>query len=222
MKVGKSADSHGGDGFASALMKYCLILLMLAGCGVMATIFSGVALPLHAADPVPAIYGSGDREIRVYTDYFCGPCRNAESGMENLLAEIVKKRRARVLFIDTPVHRETVLYAKYFIYILKAKPEADFKTVLTFRRVLFEAAEKEISNENELTEYLKTLNIPFSEIDVKPHFKAYSELIRKDRINSTPTIVIVTRNGKTAHGGADEIIKALENIRGRISRKRAR
>jgi len=196
-----------------------LILFMLAGYGFMALTFSGSTLPVYAAEPGPAVYGRGDREIRVYTDYFCSPCRKAESRMEKLLTDIVKKRKGRILFIDTPIHEETILHAKYFIYILGAKPDAEFRAVLKFRRALFEAAEKEIKTENELREFLKERKIPFATLDARPYFKSYTGYIKEDRIQSTPTVVVVTREGKTSYGGADDIIHALEKIRGQTSRK---
>jgi protein-disulfide isomerase len=205
--------------FSAAAKRVPLILFMLAGYGVMALTFSGSTLPAYAADPGPPVYGHGDKEIRVYTDYFCTPCRKAESRMEKLLTDIVKKRKGRILFIDTPIHQETILYARYFINVLGAKPNADLKEVLKFRRALFDAGEKEIKTENELKEFLKARDIPFAALDARPYFKSYTEYINEDRINSTPTVVIVSREGKTAFGGADDIVKALEKIRGKTSRK---
>jgi len=142
--------------------------------------------------------------------------------MEKLLEDIAKKRKGRILFIDTPIHQETILYARYFVCVLGANPDADLMTVLKFRRVLFEAAEKEIKNEEELRKFLKKRGIPFSELDARPYFNSYSRFIREDRINSTPTIVVVSREGRTVYGGADDIIKALEKIRGKTTRKRSR
>lgn len=203
-------------------MRYFQILFLLAGCGLLLLAFEGGTRPLSAADPAPATYGTGDIEIRVYTDYFCGPCHRAEVRMEKLLTEIVKKRKARVLFIDTPIHEETVLYAKYFLYILKASPNTEIRAALKLRTALFDAAEKEIRSEDKLKAFLQERGIPFTALDPGPYFNAYSEFIKEDGIQSTPAIVVVTGNGRTAHGGADNIIKALENIRGRTSRKSSR
>jgi protein-disulfide isomerase len=204
---------------APAEKSYPLALFMLAGYVFMALTFSGSALPAYAADPGPPVYGSGDKEIRIYTDYFCVPCRKTESRIEKLLMDIVRKKKGRIRFIDTPIHKETILYAKYFIYILGAKPDAEFRTVLQFRKALFEAAEKEINGEDSLKEFLQARDIPFTQVDARPYFKSYTGYIQEDRINSTPTVVVVSREDKTAHGGADEIMNALEKIRGTTPRK---
>jgi len=210
----------GEAGFAPAANRCPLILFMLAGYLFMALAFSGSTLPVYASDPGPPVYGQGDKEIRIYTDYFCVPCRKAEFRMERLLLDIVKKKKGRIRFIDTPMHQETVFYAKYFIYILEAKPDADLKRVLQFRRALFEAAEKEITDEDRLKEFLQAREIPFAPVDPGPCFKSYTGYIKEDRINATPTAVVVTREGKTAHIGADEILSALEKIGGKTSRKK--
>jgi protein-disulfide isomerase len=208
--------------FAPAAKRYPLILFMLAGYAFMALTFSGSTLPVYAAESGPPVYGCGEKEIRVYTDYFCSPCRRAESRMEKLLMDIVKKRKGRILFIDTPIHKETILYAKYFICILGANPNADIREVLKFRRALFEAGGKEIKTEDELREFLKAREIPFAALDARPYFKSYTEYIKEDRISATPTVVVVTREGKTAFGGADNIVKALEKIRGKIPSRKNR
>jgi protein-disulfide isomerase len=208
--------------FSPAAKRYPLILFALAGYGFMALTFSGSTLPVYAAEPGPAIYGRGDREIRIYTDYFCSPCRKAESRMEKLLTEIMKKRKGRILFIDTPIHRETILYAKYFVRILGSNPDAEFRTVLQFRRALFKAAEKEIKREDELREFLKAREISFSELDAGPYFKSYTKYIKEDRVSATPTVVVVTREGRTTYKGAEDIIKALEKIRGKTRSRKNR
>ncbi len=208
--------------FTPAAKRVPLIFFMLAGYVFMALTFSGSTLPVYAAEPGPAIYGSGDKEIRIYTDYFCSPCRKAESRMEKLLTDIVKKRKGRILFIDTPIHQETILYARYFINVLGAKPAADLREVLKFRRALFEAGGKEIKTEDELREFLKSREIPFAAIDPRPYFQSYTEYIKEDRISATPTVVVVTREGKTTYRGADDIINALEKIRGKTPSRKNR
>jgi thiol:disulfide interchange protein DsbA len=60
----------------------------------------------------------------------------------------VKRGVINITFVDTPVHKETTLYAKYFLYILNEKK--DFNHALRARAVLFEAAKQKITDSNKL------------------------------------------------------------------------
>ncbi len=195
-----------------------LLLFMVAGYVFTVLTFSGSTLPVYAAEaePGPRFYGRGKTEIRVYSDYFCPPCRRAEPEMEKCLLEIARKGKGRIIFIDTPVHRETVLYAKYFIYALCAGKD-DIGSAVRIRRLLFEAAEKEIMTESGLADFLKARNVPVVQRDARPFFKTYSHYIQEDQIKSTPTLVVVTPAGKTVYSSDDEIIKAMKKIRGNTS-----
>lgn len=136
--------------------------------------------------------------------------------MEECLLEIARKGKGRIIFIDTPIHRETVLYAKYFIYALCAERD-DLGSAVRIRRLLFEAAEKEVKTEAELADFLKTRNVPVVSRDARPFFKTYSRYIQEDQVKSTPTLVIVTPAGKTVYSSDDEIITAMKKIRGKTS-----
>jgi hypothetical protein len=48
--------------------------------------------------PFPS-YGSGKVIVRVYTDYFCSPCRAAEPELESLLLELIKSKKITVVFV---------------------------------------------------------------------------------------------------------------------------
>ncbi len=108
-------------------------------------IVSGPTPPVSAADPSLPAFGEGVVEVRVYTDYFCGPCRAEEQEVMAAITELVAKNRIRVLFIDTPLHPETVLYAGYFLAAVNAKRE--FGQAVKARAALFEAAGLKIRGE---------------------------------------------------------------------------
>jgi protein-disulfide isomerase len=74
--------------------------------------------------PFPS-YGTGKVIVRVYTVYFCSPCRAAEPELESLLLELIKSKKISVVFVNTPVHRESQIYARYFLYALKKKMTSD-------------------------------------------------------------------------------------------------
>jgi thiol-disulfide isomerase/thioredoxin len=86
-------------------------------------IIPGPTTPVSAADSSLPAFGDGVVEVRVYTDYFCGPCRAEEQEVMSVITELVAKNRIRVILIDTPLYPETVLYAGYFLAAVNAKRE---------------------------------------------------------------------------------------------------
>lgn len=177
-----------------------------------------VALSLSLRVPsVPAqtvlmpSFGEGKITARMYTDYFCGPCRAAEPRIEPLLADLVKRNVIKITFIDTPVHRQTTLYANYFLYILNMKK--DFDHVLWARTALFEAAGNKIEDTERLEEFLKKKGIGFKPFNVKPTLAAMNKCISEDAIKGTPACVINSGGQKQVFSGGDTIVRALELLR---------
>jgi uncharacterized membrane protein len=186
-------------------------LAAAAGLIFFLLFFSGSATPVYAADPVLPAFGRGPVEVRLYTDYFCGPCSTEEAEVISLISELVGKNLIRVLFIDTPVHPETVLFAGYFLAALNAKN--DFPQVIAARGALFEAAGKKITEKEALEAFLKTKGVTIRPYDTAPVFKIFGNYLREDRIRSTPSLVILGPQGKQALTGKDEIAKGLRGLR---------
>lgn len=181
-----------------------LLLALLLGA------FSGPA-PASAADPALPIFGEGSVEVRVYTDYFCGPCAAEEKELMAAIAELVAKNRIRVLLIDTPLFPETALYAEYFLAALNAKRE--FSRAVAARAALFEAARLKMRGKAELEAFLAKQGVEVRLSDPTPVFTAFSRYIKEDRINSTPTVVIAGPRGKQVLGSKEQILKALADLR---------
>ncbi|HPL64650.1 MAG: thioredoxin domain-containing protein [Syntrophales bacterium] len=187
-----------------------LIAFIAAGYAFFCLLFTGSAMPVYAYEPYPRIFGKGPVEIRIYTDYFCSPCRAMEKDIEGALDEIVHRNKGRVIFIDTPIHRSTVLYAKYFVYSTRGK--TDYASAKKIRKVLFEAAGQNVSNEQALADYLKRGGIRFNPGETRDVFTSYDRYIREDNIHSTPTCVIATRNGKKKYTSRNEITEVIRSI----------
>ena len=178
---------------------------------VFLLIVPGPAVPLSAAEPALPAFGGGAVEVRVYTDYFCGPCGAEEQEVMAVIAELVAKNRIRVIFIDTPLFPETVLYADYFQAALNAK--RDFGQAVTARAALFEAAGLKIRGKSELEGFLAKKGLEIRPFDTDPVFAMYSKYIKEDRINSTPTVVILGPQGKQILGNKEQILTALRGLR---------
>jgi uncharacterized membrane protein len=174
--------------------------------------FSGSTTPVYAAEPALPAFGRGAIEVRLYTDYFCEPCAAEEAEVIPLVTELVDRNLVQVLFIDTPIHPGTVLYAGYFLAALNAK--RDFRQAVAARGALFEAAGKKIQGKEALEVFLKTKGLDIRPFDTAPVFKIFGNYLKEDRINSTPTCVIIGPKGKQTLIGKDEIAKALRGLRG--------
>jgi len=190
--------------------KTLVALVAAAGLIFFLLFFSGSATPVYAAEPPVPAFGSGPVQVRIYTDYFCGPCRAEETEVMALLTELVEKNLIRVTFIDTPIHQETVFYAGYFLAMVNAKRE--FSQAVAARAALFEAAGKEIREKEAMEAFLKKKGLPFLLFDTAPVFKIFGNYIREDRINSTPTCVIVGPKGKQVLNGSNAVPKALRGL----------
>jgi hypothetical protein len=157
-------------------------------------------------------YGSGKIQVRLYTDYFCPPCRRMEPAVEPVLKDLIKRGVIRLTFVDTPYSRHSPLYARYFLYALKDKN--DLENALKVRNILFETAGKEdVTTKERLEEILKSKGISYRPFDVKPAFDRFNVLIKEDHIDATPTCVIIKNGKKEAFTGRESIINALKRLR---------
>jgi hypothetical protein len=156
-------------------------------------------------------FGTGAIKVRVYTDYFCSPCRDAEPELETLLLDLVKGGTIHLTFIDVPISQHTILYARYFLSALAEKK--DFDTALRARRVLFEAAGKRVVDKNQLVNLLAEKGIGLKPVDLNPVFALWNRFLQEDQIHSTPSCVVLHGDLKESHKGGLEVIKALEILR---------
>jgi len=173
--------------------------------------FKGSATPVYAAETLVPSFGTGAINVRLYTDYFCPPCRAMESKLEPVIMELVNKNIINLTFIDTPIYKNSALYARYFLYIMNEKK--DFELALLARAVLIGAALEKISESSKIEEYIKNKGIKFKAFDTKQTVEIFNNHLKKDKINATPTCVI-EKDGKTEKTmGGPEIITALERLK---------
>lgn len=167
-----------------------LIFFIALGYIFIVLTFSGSATPAYGAEKssVPS-YGSGEYELIIFTDYFCPPCQNLESELDPALKEFLSRGGVKVIFVDLPIHQETKLYAKYFLY--SAKATRSYKKILHARRILFSLAKtRSAMNEDDLEKAFQEKKIPFTPYDVKPVYPLLNKIITTHKVKSTPTCVI--------------------------------
>ena len=191
--------------------KVLVAVSIVLGFLLFALFFQGATRPVLADTVLMPSFGHGKVKVRIYTDYFCGPCSQLEPKLEGMLANLVKNNTASVTFIDTPIHAPTPTYARYFLYILNEK--ADFDYVLRMRAILFDAAKNNITEKEKLEEYLLKNQVRFRQLDTKPTFTALQRYLDEDGINSTPTVVIYNGQNRGVYKGGPEILKALDQLK---------
>jgi len=156
-------------------------------------------------------FGKGKTEIKLYSDYFCGACKNLEPNVEYLISDLVARDVVTITFVDTPMHRLSTLYARYFLYILNAKKE--IRHALKARRALFEAAQKNISDSGKLEDFLASKGLKWKPFDVAPVFSVLQGYLRSDTINATPTAVTLRDGARKVHQGVPNITRMLEGLK---------
>ncbi len=156
-------------------------------------------------------FGNGKTQVRLYADYFCGPCSGLEPKIEHLVSDLVRRHIIAMTFIDAPFHRYSAFYAKYFFYILNERK--DINHALKARDALFEAAKSSLYEQNNLEAFLQERGFKFKAFDVKATTDILQNYLREDQIVSTPTCVIIKGKKKEITVGSDDIVKALEQLK---------
>jgi thiol:disulfide interchange protein DsbA len=182
-------------------------LFMLILCGLIVT---GIGSAVEQNSPFPS-YGSGPVEVRLYTDYFCPPCRAMEPAVELILKDLLKKNAIRLILVDVPDNQLTPLFARNFLYALKWNN--DLEHAFRVHNILLEAAtRKNVTTQERIETLFKEKGIPFSSFDAKPAFDRYNALIKEDKINGTPTCVVIKNGQKKVFEGGSDIINALKAL----------
>ena len=186
--------------FIFVLLTLSLIGLIVAGGGWA-----------EERNPSFPSYGSGPVEVRLYTDYFCPPCRAMEPAVEPLLKELLKKNAIRLTLVDVPFSQHTLLYARNFLFALKENN--DLEHAFRVRNVLLEAStRKDVTTQERIEALFREKEIPSSVFDAKPAFDRYNVLIKEDKIDATPSCVVIKNGQKKAFVGGPDIINALKAL----------
>jgi uncharacterized membrane protein/thiol-disulfide isomerase/thioredoxin len=195
-----------------------LLAFVILGYIFVILTFSGSATPAYGAEKsiVPS-YGSGKYELIIFTDYFCPPCQSMESELDPAVKEFLSGGGVRVTFVDLPLHKETRLYAQYYLYAAKAAKS--YENVLHARRVLFSLARNHAAqSEDDLKKALKAEGVPIALYDLSPVYPALNKIINTYQAKSTPTCVIkYSRDDIRKYVGTFEIRNGLGMLRATLT-----
>jgi len=191
---------------------FLAFLLPVVFCYLLIT-FISPAPAVDAGKGIIPSFGQGPQEVLIFSDYFCPPCQALEPKLEPVLDELYAKGGVKITFVDTPMHRETPLFAKLYLYAAKAAP--DYRAAVRARQVLFALAGKEhvFWMDERIEEAFQKEKVPFTPFDFSTAQPELNRLISEYRVDATPTCVIVSPGTKAQkYTGAGDILKGLATI----------
>jgi len=188
-----------------------VLLSILMGFVLMTVFFRGIPLKIEAEGLTLPSFGRGEVKVRLYTDYFCGPCREVEPTAEGILYDLVRKNRINLTFVDVPIHHYTPVYTSFYLFL--AQREKSLDGVLWIRKALFRAAEKRIEDRKALEKYLNETGLKATNVPEKAGAAEASGYLKKDGVEGTPTLVVVRGATKTKYSGRSEVLKGLRTLK---------
>jgi len=198
-----------------------LLIFAFLGYFFVLLAFNGAVRPAYGAEQaVSPSFGSGNAEIVVFSDYFCPPCQALEPQAEPILEELLASGQVKIKFVDTPFHKFSALYARYFLYALR---EGDsFPDAVRIRNVLFETAKKgKTETEGSLENVFNSNHISWRKINPRPVFVEWERLLKTYKIEATPTFVIRYSDAEVkTFVGTDKIMEGLKALRETVRLKR--
>lgn len=193
-----------------------VLLLIAAAVGFMVS-FAGIKKP-EAAGIDSSLGRQGSKiEIYVFSDWLCPMCIKVEPALEAAIPSLEK--RARIHFIDKPVHKESMNFVPYHLSFLVNEKEK----YLPIRKALFELAK---GNKNpslqDVQRAVAPLGVTYKQLsfmDVSQMMAKAQGLSAEYKVTGTPTVVVVnssSKKSKTLVGAkditADNLLKAVKSL----------
>lgn len=188
-----------------------VFLSVVLGFVFLLAFFQGIPLKINTGGQTLPSFGRGVVKVRLYTDYFCGPCREVEPAAEGVLYDLVRQDRINLTFVDMPIHRHTPVYTAYYLSL--AKRERGLDRVLRIRQALFRAAGNKIEANKALRENLNQEGFDVQEVDEKTSSAEASGYLQEDDVNGTPTLVVIQGKKKIKYFGRVEVLKGLQALK---------
>ncbi len=201
----------------SIFKKISLIALVVVAGFLLA--FKG-AQKGEAQDKVLNIFVGAEnsaRELYIFTDWFCPACRLAESEIEKAVSSTEKN--TKIIFIDVPIHPETLNYMPYNIsFLMNEKGK-----YLELRKALVALSLKSKEpGPEDVQKAIAPLGVtykPLSFMVVTKGLKYCDETAKAFGVKSTPTVVAANAKTKkriqmvgTKDITEQNILKALDEV----------
>jgi uncharacterized membrane protein len=199
------------------LAKFLLMLTAIVTGFIVS--FIGIDLPEAASTlPETALGKQGSTvEVYVFSDWLCPVCVKVEPAIESAFPQMEKK--ARIFFIDKPVHKEAMNFVPYHLsFLVNEKGK-----YLQLRRALFNLAKKTKSPTiDDVKVEIAPLGVTYKQLsfmDVTQIMGKSQSLATRFKVSGTPTVVItnsLTKKAKTLVGNSDitreNLLKAVKSL----------
>lgn len=199
-----------------------LLLAFLAGLGTAAL---GVKKPDAFASgltPESLSFGSANSGVEVYivSDWFCHACRVAEP-------EIVKGARlamkqAKVVFVDYPIHRETLNYIPFNLSFMYREKEKYLQIREALADLSLKTKEPTPEDVQAAVAPIGVKYVPLSFADVLAGTQYQMSIVQKHKVPGTPHVVVTdnrTGRTKTLNGSreitAENIVRSIAEVSGK-------
>jgi protein-disulfide isomerase len=133
-------------------------------------------------------------EVYLFSDWQCPACRALEPTLEKIVPKIMDK--ARLVFVDTIVHKETLNYIPYNLSFLIH----DKSKYMQLRDILsnISTTTKEPTDE-QIEKAIAPLGVKYQQLsyaDIAVGIKYFKHLVKQFDIEATPTMVIIHNHEK--------------------------
>ncbi len=196
-------------------------LLTASACAIGFFVsFYGITNPeATAAGQMETSLGKQNSKVEVYvfSDWLCPVCTKIEPAIESVFPALEK--RAKIFFIDKPVHQEAMNFVPYHLsFLVNEKPK-----YLKLRHALFALAQKSRNpSVDEVKLAIAPLGVTYKQLsfmEVTQMMGKSQSLATQYKVNATPTVVItniMTKSSKTLVGGkeitAENLLKAVKSL----------
>jgi protein-disulfide isomerase len=192
------------------------LLLVAVAAGFLVS-FAGVKKPEAAGLEASLGKQNSKIEIYIFSDWLCPVCIKIEPVLEAVLPQLEK--RAKLHFIDKPVHKESMNFVPYHLSFL-VNEKAKYPQL---RKALFNLA---ATNRNpslaDVQTAINPLGVTYKQLsfmDVSQMMAQAQALSTEYKVTGTPTIVVLnssSKKSKTLVGGkeitADNLLKAVKSL----------
>lgn len=133
-------------------------------------------------------------EVYVFTDWQCPACRSVEPTLEKIMPKIAS--RARITFVDTIVHKDTLNFIPYNLSFLLYQKQ---KYMLLRKALTVLSAKTSTPTEDEVKQIITPLSITYKQLnysDISFAVSYFNDLVEEFNVEFTPTMVIIHNKQK--------------------------
>ncbi len=195
-----------GRGVTMRVLSRGIMLAVLMAAGSVVA-YVGLGNPTSSyAETLPVALGKMDAEVEVYvfTDWFCVACRKAEPDMERAYPNILS--RAKLVFVDMPIHAESMNFVPYNLSFLVREKER----YLEIRKALLLLAQRtKEPTQEDIQKAVTPMGVtyqPLNYADVNAGVQYFQSVVKAFKVQGTPAMVVFnrkTKNVKVLNGIGD-------------------